>query len=199
MTGVHLFTAVRPPPGVLRPRSAVVTWATNPDIRGTLYYRPAGNCTASSIPVTAGMVTPVRVSPNPPATYPNRSDYQYSVPVAGLLPGTTYRYQVFGSGTTAVDLLPAAQPAGTFTTLGPAAPSSTKPLTFDVVGDFGETSDRGSNSPASVNTSQGAIDSLIGASGARFAIAVGDIGYTDGATTTTGILNRPARASARRT
>ncbi len=160
--------------------SAVVTWATNPDIHGTLYYGPPGNCTASSIPVTSGMVTQVRVSPNPPTTYPGRYDYQSSVPVTGLTPGTAYCFEVFGSGATAADLLPASQPDGTFTTLDPANTGSTKPLTFDVVGDFGETSDRGTNSPASVNTSQAAIDSLIGSSGARFAIAVGDIAYNDG-------------------
>jgi hypothetical protein len=160
--------------------SAVVTWATNPNIHGTLYYGPLGNCTASSIPVVSGMVTQVRVSPNPPTTYPSRYDYQSSVPVTGLTPGTTYCYEVFGSDATAVDLLPASQPYGTLTTLDPVDTGSTKPLTFDVVGDFGETSDRGSNTPASVNTNQAAIDSLIGSSGARFAIAVGDIAYNDG-------------------
>src|SRR2546430_1529885 len=66
--------------------SAVVTWATNPDIHGTLYYGPLGNCTANSIPVTTGMVTQVRVSPNPPSTYSTRYDYQSTVPVTGLSP-----------------------------------------------------------------------------------------------------------------
>ena len=160
--------------------SAVVTWATNPDIHGTLYYGPLGNCMASSVPVTSGMVTQVRVSPNPPSTYPTRYDYQSSVPVTGLNPGTAYCYEVFGSGDTAVDLLPASQPYGTFTTLDPASVNSTQPLTFDVLGDVGETSDRGSNTPTSVNSNQAAIDSLIGSSGARFAIAVGDIAYNDG-------------------
>ena len=126
------------------------------------------------------MVTQVRVSPNPPSTYPSRYDYQSSVPVTGLSPGSTYCYEVFGSDATAVDLLPASQPYGTFTTLDPPSPGSATSLTFDVVGDFGETSDRGTNSPTSVNTSQAAIDSLIGSSGARFAIGVGDIAYNDG-------------------
>ena len=161
----------------LRQTSAVVTWATNPDDHGTLYYGTLGNCTANSIPVVLGMVTKVRVSPNPPATYPARYDYQSSVTVTGLSQSTTYCYEVFGSGSAAVDLLPASQPYGTFTTLSTAA---TSPLTFDVVGDTGETTDRGTNSPTSVNTNQAAIDSLIGASGARFAVAVGDIAYNDG-------------------
>jgi hypothetical protein len=158
--------------------SAVVTWATNPDMHGTLYYGPPGNCTANSIPVVT--VMQVRVSPNPPATYPTRNDYQSSVTVTGLNPSTTYCYEVFGASPAAVDLLPASQPYGTFTTLDPVSTASTKTLTFDVVGDLGETTDRGTNTPASVNTNQAAIDSLIGASGARFAIAVGDIAYNDG-------------------
>jgi hypothetical protein len=160
--------------------SAVVTWATNPNINGTLYFGPLGDCQASSVPVVQGMVTPVRVSPNPPSTYASRYDYQSSVPVTGLTPGTTYCYEVFGSDSTAVDLLPASQPYGTFTTLDSASVSSTQSLTFDVVGDLGETSDRGSNSPTSINSNQAAIDSLIGSSQARFLIAVGDIAYNDG-------------------
>jgi len=166
--------------------SAVVTWATNPDIHGTLYYGPSGSCTANSIAVVSGMVTQVRVSPNPPTTYPARYDYQSSVPITGLSPSTIYCYEVLGSDATAVDLLPASQPYGTFTTLDPASPSSTASLTFDVFGDFGETANRGpagdstANNPTSVNTNQAAINSLIGSSGARFAIAVGDIAYNDG-------------------
>jgi len=160
--------------------SAVVTWATNPNIHGTLYYGPPGNCTANSIPVTTGMVTQVRVSPNPPSTYPTRYDYQSTVPVTGLSPGTSYCYEVFDAGSPAVDLLPASQPYGTVTTLDPASINSTQPLTFDVLGDFGETSDRGTSSPTSVNSNQAAIDSLIGSSGARFAVGVGDIAYNDG-------------------
>src|SRR6266568_1047948 len=90
--------------------SAVVTWATNPDIHGTLYYGPSGSCTANSIAVVSGMVTQVRVSPNPPTTYPARYDYQSSVPITGLSPSTIYCYEVLGSDATAVDLLPASQP-----------------------------------------------------------------------------------------
>ena len=36
------------------------------------------------------------------------------------------------------------------------------------------------NSPTSVNTNQAAIDSLIGSSGARFVVGLGDIAYNDG-------------------
>jgi Fibronectin type III domain/Calcineurin-like phosphoesterase len=166
--------------------SATVTWATNPDIHGKLYYGPPGNCTAKSIAVASGMVKQVRVSPNPTTTYPTRNDYQSSVPMVGLSPRTTYCYEVFGSGMTAVDLLPASQPYQSFTTLDPVSVNSTTPLTFDVVGDFGETTNRGqasdptANNPTSINSNQAAIDSLIGSSGARFAIAVGDIAYNDG-------------------
>ncbi|TMF41080.1 MAG: hypothetical protein E6I30_00590 [Chloroflexi bacterium] len=166
--------------------SAVVNWATNPDIHGSISYGPTGSCTANVVPVLSGMVTQVRVSPNPTTTYAARLDYQSSVPLTGLSAGTAYCYEVFGSGTSAVDLLPASQPFQTFTTLDPVDLRSTTPLTFAVVGDFGETSNRGqasdpnANSPTSVNTNQAAIQSLIGSSGARFVISVGDIAYNDG-------------------
>jgi len=166
--------------------SAVVNWATNPDIHGSISYGPTGSCTANVVPVLSGMVTQVRVSPNPTTTYAARLDYQSSVPLTGLSAGTAYCYEVFGSGTSAVDLLPASQPSQTFTTLDPVDLRSTTPLTFAVVGDFGETSNRGqasdpnANSPTSVNTNQAAIQSLIGSSGARFVISVGDIAYNDG-------------------
>jgi hypothetical protein len=166
--------------------SARVTWATNPNIHGALTYGPLGSCTANTVPVVTGMVTQIRVSPNPTTTYAARYDYQSSVPISGLNPGTTYCYEVFDSGSSAVDLLPTSQPYQTFTTLDPADLNSTTSLTFDVVGDFGETANRGSasdptsNNPTSVNTNQAAIQSLIGSSGARFVISVGDIAYNDG-------------------
>ncbi len=166
--------------------SAIINWATNPNIHGSVSYGPTGSCTANVVPVLAGMVTQVRVSPNPTTTYAARLDYQSSVPLTGLSAGTAYCYEVFGSGTNPVDLLPASQPFQTFTTLDPAEVWSKSPLTFAVVGDFGETANRGTandptaNNPTSVNTNQAAIQSLIGSSGARFVISVGDIAYNDG-------------------
>ena len=166
--------------------SALVTWATNPRILGSLGYGQAGNCTATTIPVTSGMVTPIRVSPNPTTTYPARWDYQTSVSIAGLNPSTAYCYAVFGAGSPGPPLMPAAQPYQVFTTLDAADNSASAPLTFAVVGDFGETSNRGpasdptANSPTSVNTNQAAVMSLLGQSGARFVISVGDIAYNDG-------------------
>ena len=166
--------------------SAVINWATNPNIHGSVRYGPPGNCTATVVPVGNGMVSQVRVSPNPTTTYAPRLDYQSSVPINGLSPGTTYCYEVFGSGASAVDLLPPSQPFQTFTTLDPVDVRSTTPLTFAVVGDFGETSNRGAandptaNNPSSVNTNQAAIQSLMGSSGARFVVSVGDIAYNDG-------------------
>src|SRR6266849_917749 len=137
--------------------SAVVSWATNPDIHGVLDYGPLGSCMANSIAVTTGMVVQIRVSPNPTTTYAVRYDYQSTVPITGLSPSTTYCYEVFGSGSTAANLLPASQPFQTFTTLDPASASWMGPLTFAVVGDFGETSNRGAagdplaNNPTSIN------------------------------------------------
>ena len=164
--------------------SATVTWATNPYVLGALTYGPPGSCTANSIPVAS--TTQIRVSPNPSTTYPARYDYQSTVTITGLSPSTSYCYRVVGAGPGAADLLPAAHPFQTFTTLDPVSLGSTSPLTFVVVGDFGETSNRGTakdgaaNNPTSVNTNQAAIESLIGASGARFVISVGDIAYNDG-------------------
>lgn len=160
--------------------SATVNWATVPDIHGSLTYGTAGNCAAKTISVTSGQVTQVRVSPNPTTTYATRDDYQSSVTITGLSPGTAYCYEIFDSASPPVDLLPPTQPFQSFTTLDPASTSSTSTLTFDVVGDFGETTDRGTNSPTSINSNQAAIDSLIGSSGARFVVAVGDIAYNDG-------------------
>ena len=185
-TGFNPVLARAPYVTDLTQTSAVVTWATNPNIHGTLYYGPSGNCVANSIPVVTGMVTQVRVSPNPTATYPARYDYQSSVSITGLSPSTAYCYEVYGAGASAVDLMPASQPYGMFTTLDPANVSWTAPLTFDVVGDFGETANRGSgndpnaNNPSSVNLNQAAIESLIGSSGARFVMGVGDVAYNDG-------------------
>ena len=185
-TGFNQVLARAPYVTDLTQTSAVVNWATNPDIHGVLEYGTLGSCTANSIAVATGMVTQIRVSPNPTTTYPVRYDYQSSVPMTGLSPSTTYCYEVFGSGSSAVNLLPASQPFQTFTTLDPVSAGWTGPLTFAVVGDFGETSNRGAasdqlaNNPTSINSNQAAIESLIGSSGARFVISVGDIAYSDG-------------------
>jgi hypothetical protein len=183
-TGFNPVLARAPYVTDLTPTSATVNWATNQSVLGALTYGPPGSCTANTIPVAS--TTQIRVSPNPTTTYPARYDYESSVTITGLIPSATYCYEVFGAGANAVDLLPAAQPAQAFTTLDPEVPGSTAPLTFVVVGDFGETANRGNakdvtaNNPMSVNMNQAAIDSLIGSSGARFAISVGDIAYNDG-------------------
>lgn len=175
--------------------SAQVTWATNPRILGSLTYGPSTNCTASTITVGDANVAPVRVSPNPTSTYAIRYDYRSSVQITGLAPSTTYCYEVFGADP-AVDLLPASQPYQTFTTLDPESAMSTAPLTFDVVADIGETANRGNandpsaNNPSSVNSNQSAIMSLIGSSGARFVVGLGDIAYNDGSQANYGDLEQ---------
>ena len=58
---------------------------------------------------------------------------------------------------------------------------SSTPLTFDVVGDLGETLYSSSTAfPNNLNTDQAAIDSLIGSSGAKFMVTAGDVGYSGG-------------------
>ena len=185
-TGFDPLLARAPYVTDLTQTSALVTWATSPKTLGSLTYGPLGSCTANAIAVTSPMVTAIRVSPNPTTTYAARWDYQTSVPITGLAAGTKYCYEVFGAGAPGPALMPAAQPYQVFTTLDAPDNSSTAPLTFAIVGDFGETANRGpasdptANNPSSVNSNEAAIMSLLGQSGARFVISVGDIAYNDG-------------------
>ncbi len=116
----------------------------------------------------------------------------------GLQPATTYCYAVFSSDVTgAANLLPTSEPFQSFTTLANPNASSTKPVTFDVVGDTGEnfsyTSSKeqlpflgNSNPNAPVNPDQASVFSQIGASTkqatnpAQFLLVAGDVGYSDG-------------------
>ncbi len=167
--------------------SAQVTWATTSSTTGSLAYGPTGNCTQNTVAVPS--VTAVTVSP---ANFtPVRRDYQSSVTIGSLSPGTAYCYEIFGSGPTS-DLLAPTQPFQTFTTLDPPDIHASTPLTFAVVADFGETSNRGTDTsrtdPSAVNTNQSAIMSLIGSSNPRFVVGVGDIAYADGSSANYGDL-----------
>ncbi len=102
------------------------------------------------------------------------NDYQYSVelerPSADA--GTSYCYEVYTSA--GVDMLGSGV-SQSFSTLD--ATTSTAPLTFDVVGDLGETNGTDESSTF-VNEDQAAIDDEIGTSGAKFVVTAGDVGYT---------------------
>ncbi|HEY6538095.1 MAG TPA: IPT/TIG domain-containing protein [Candidatus Dormibacteraeota bacterium] len=100
--------------------------------------------------------------------------------LSGLSPSTTYCYRIYGAGTPPPDLL-GSNSSPEFTTLAPASSSATAPVTFDVLGDTGET-DYGTGVPFAnnFNPDQAAIDDLIGQSGASFAVVAGDMSYSGG-------------------
>ena len=100
------------------------------------------------------------------------------------MPGSSYCYEVFSSAN--VNLLGNGA-SQSFSTLD--ATSSTAPLTFDVLGDLGETTGI-DQSTTGVNEDQAAIDDEIGSSGAKFALLAGDIAYTGGTDTNYGDLTK---------
>jgi hypothetical protein len=129
------------------------------------------------------------------------TEYQDSVELTGLSPNTPYCYAVFSTDTSgAVNLLPASQNNQTFTTLAPASTTSTKSVTFDVIGDTGENYAETGGSAASdvpfnstgppINPDQAAIDHEIGGSNAQFLLVAGDVGYSGGTSTNYGDLQQ---------
>lgn len=162
---------------------ADVTWATTSSALGTLAWGPLGNCAANQTPVPASLPNSYPAAGTPPSilqpgfsVVSGTNEYQSTVVLTGLSPSTTYCYRPLGAG--GVDLL-GSNPSQQFTTLDPAGSST--PLTFDVVGDIGETLYSSSTPyPNNLNTGQAAIDSLIGSSGAKFVISSGDVGYSGG-------------------
>lgn len=155
--------------------SVQVTWATSTQSRGIVRYGPAGNCTANSVQsATSG--SPITVGSVP--------EYQNSIAVTGLSAGTAYCYRVATAGGT--DLL-GTDAAPRFTTLDP--PQSGAPLRFDVLGDWGDTTNGGVND-GTLNANQAGVAAQIAASGARFAISTGDVAYQGGTQTNYGDLNQ---------
>ena len=162
---------------------ADVNWATTSSTPGTLEWGPLGNCTAhvatvpSSLPNSypaAG--TPTSITAPEFNVVSGTNEYQSTVVLTGLTASTTYCYRPLGPGS--VDLL-GSNPSQKFTTLDSVGSST--PLTFDVVGDIGETLYSSSTPfPGNLNTDQAAIDSLIGSSGAKFVVTAGDVGYSGG-------------------
>ncbi len=170
--------------------SADVNWATNVSnvtSPGSLQWGPTGNCTAHVTPVPANLPnsfpsagTPSSITGSAYTVVSGSNEYQSTVVLTGLSPSTKYCYRPLGPGS--VDLL-GSNPTQNFTTLDPAGAST--PLTFDVVGDIGETLYSSSTAFANnLNTGQAAIDSLIGKSattaGAKFVITAGDVAYGGG-------------------
>src|SRR5579883_950772 len=162
---------------------ADVNWATTSSALGSLEWGPLGSCTANKTPVPAQLPNSYPAAGTPPSiTQPEfnvvsgTNEYQSTVVLTGLSPGTTYCYRPLAAGGT--DLL-GSNPSQQFTTLDPACSST--PLTFDVVGDIGETLYSSTTAfPNNLNVDQAAIDSLIGSSGAKFVVTAGDVAYSGG-------------------
>jgi hypothetical protein len=136
-------------------------------------------------------------------------EYQDSVKVTGLTPGTTYCYAAFSTDKSgATDLLApsstpslASQKVQTFTTLQAPSASSTAPVTFDVLDDTGEnyacttatncsTEVPYNSSGPPVNPDEAALYDQIGQSGAQFLLDAGDTGYNNGSQTNLGDLEQ---------
>ncbi len=146
--------------------SVQVTWATTKKNTGVVEYGTAGHCTAQSVKATA---------PGTAFTVKGVTEYKNSVQVTGLSESTAYCYRITTGGTQPVDLL-GSSASPSFTT--PQPPGGTQPFSFDVFGDWGDTS----------SGAQAAVDQQIAASGAPFALSTGDIAYPDGSATNYGDL-----------
>ncbi|MGH9079401.1 MAG: fibronectin type III domain-containing protein, partial [Acidimicrobiales bacterium] len=161
--------------------SADVVWGTLPSSdHGTLKWGTGSSCTSHS--VSPGVTQEFTVQA--------LSEDQSTATITGLAPSTTYCYRVY-SLSTGTDLLGSGNPSQSFTTL--ASAGSSTPVSFDVVGDLGETyyTDSGGqfpNAPTNFNPDEAAIDHLIGQSNAQFVVTAGDVAYNDGSQTNYGDL-----------
>ena len=196
--------------------SASVNWATSSATPGSVLATPtlSGSACPASVTVWSASAAsaptslpePVNaVNPVPSPSLTSRqftvnavSEYQNSVTLSGLSPGTQYCYAVFsGNGPGAVDLLPPTEPAQFFTTLNPASAQSSTPVSFDVIDDTGEnyyytnrTQTTDIPFPNGFNPDQASLDRQIGGSGADFLISAGDIAYSGTTQSTFGDLQQ---------
>jgi Calcineurin-like phosphoesterase/Purple acid Phosphatase, N-terminal domain len=157
--------------------SVRINWATRSQRRGLVRFGRAGR------PLTRVTIDRHRGSP---ITVNGIREFQSSVKISGLAPGTAYSYRVATDGGKRLDLL-GSNPSPHFTTLQGA--SGTRPFTFDVMGDWGDTTNSGVND-GRLNKNQARIDALIAASHAQFMISVGDTAYPGGTQTDYGDLNQ---------
>lgn len=155
--------------------AVTVNWGTAAQSRGSVVYGPDGNCGANTI-VSAKLGSPITVNAV--------TEYQNSVTLTGLTANTAYCYRVYTGGSSPVDLL-GSNGSPRFTTLEAAADGT--PFTFAVMGDWGDTTDSGVDD-GSLNANQAGVDARIAASGARFLISAGDVGYQGGSSTNYGDL-----------
>lgn len=157
--------------------SVRVNWATLTQSHGIVKYGRPGHCAAK---------TDIGRHLGSPITVNGVREYQNSVEVTGLAPKTTYCYRVRSGRGRPVDLL-GANPSPRFRTLQRAR--GTRAFTFDVMGDWGDTTNSGVND-GKINKNQARVDSLIAHSHAQFVISVGDTAYPGGTQTNYGDLDQ---------
>jgi hypothetical protein len=151
-----------------------VNWATDQSATtGSLQWGPVtgGTCTLPNTVAAARNASSITVG--------SVKEYQWKVALSLPAQGS-YCYRPLLAGT---DLL-ATNPSPQFTTQVAAGDSS--PFTFDVFGDWGMV-DANGNSPDQAN-----LFAQVAASGARFAVTVGDNGYNSGSQTNYGDLQQKA-------
>jgi chitodextrinase len=158
--------------------SVRVSWATGAQYTGVVQYGPPGDCEANSA-IATGAGSPITVG--------SVTEYQNSVTLSGLSAASPYCYRVTNTGASPVDLL-GTNPSPLFSTLEPQA--GTAPLTFDVLGDWGDTTNSGDNTTGALNQNQAGVDAQIAASGAQFTVSTGDVAYPGGTQTEYGDLNQ---------
>ncbi|HEY2176622.1 MAG TPA: fibronectin type III domain-containing protein [Mycobacteriales bacterium] len=192
-TGAGAVLARYPYLGDLTATSVAVTWATTAadTSPGVVTVGTGTSCTQTVVPAQHAATTYTAFGESAPY-------YQHVVQLTGLAPSTTYCYRVYsGTTTPGTDML-GVQPRfpTTFTTVPSTGAAST--FSFDVLGDFGETSLSNTAPLATYNQYQSALDTQIAASAteagnpALFAVSTGDIAYNDGSTTNYGDLNHAA-------
>jgi hypothetical protein len=153
--------------------SVTVNWATarTSSVTGWVKWGrvDSGSCTATA---TAATKTSITVNSVP--------QYQWKATLA-LEPDTRYCYRVYLGSSPQTDLL-GTDPSPEFLTQLPAG--SAAPFSFAVFGDWGQAGSGGAN-PDQANLMQ-----RLAASGARFAVSTGDIGYPSGSQTNYGDLQQ---------
>jgi chitodextrinase len=148
---------------------ATINWATDrSQITGSVKYGLVGsNCATKTVSASKTSISVGTVS-----------EYQWKAKLTGLTPNAQYCYRVY-LGTT--DLL-GSDASPQFWSALPAGSNAS--YSFAVFGDWGDTDQQGNN------PQQAALDSLIGQSGARFALATGDTAYDSGSQLNYGDLNQ---------
>ncbi len=159
-------------------RSSVrVSWATRSQSRGLVEFGPVGHCAAR---------TDASPQLGSPITVNGVREYQNSVEITGLAPYHAYCYRVATRASDRIDLL-GSNASPQFTTMRRGR--SAGRFTFDVMGDWGDTTNSGVNN-GSLNRNQAHIDALVARSHAQFLVSAGDTGYPGGTQTDYGDLDQ---------